>query len=158
VTLEHVLLFLHIGGAFLIVAGAAMDTILGLRGAATTRTHTISTLADLELRALRMLLLPGAILAVVFGTWLVPVANYSFAGAWLSAAFLLWIVLMAVHGVLSRQVARVRTEAERLIAQGITESEELRTLVAAPRARTMRWAMDLMVVLFLYVMVFRPGA
>ncbi len=154
----NVLLFLHILGAFMIVGGAALDTALSVRGATTNRTHTLATLADLQLRASRMVLLPGAIVAVVFGTWLVPVAGYSFSGAWLSAAYLAWIVLMGLHGVLGRHVRTVRAEAERLITQGVAESEELRALFATPRARMYRWIVNALIVVFLYLMVFRPGA
>lgn len=155
---ENVLLFLHILGAFMIVGGAVTDTILQLRGGRTTSTHTLANLADLQLRAERMALLPGAVVAIVFGTWLVPVAGFSFAGWWLSAAYLAWVVMMGVHGVMGAGVRRVHAEAERLVAQGVAESEELRARFAAPRAVAMRWVIDALILVFLYLMVFRPGA
>ena len=67
----EILLFFHILGAFLIVAGAGIGAATGIAMSRTTSVRAIGVLAAVSRRAEMIAIVPAALLAIVFGTWLV---------------------------------------------------------------------------------------
>ena len=67
----EILTFLHILGAFLIVAGASVGAATGIAMTRTTSVRAIGLLARISRQAELMAIVPGALIAIVFGTWLV---------------------------------------------------------------------------------------
>lgn len=158
-TKYEVLLFLHILGAFLLLAGVGTTTALSVRSAATTSTRVIVWAADLELKAERFAIWPGAILLVVFGTWLVSELGYGYGDAWISTAYVLLSVGVAVGALILAPIAkRLRQRGEQLIADGIEESDELRQMADEPRGKIFGTLVTVLVVVALVLMVFKPGA
>lgn len=159
VSLREALLILHILGAFLIVAGAGTSTVLGIAGGRTISTRQLGMAASLQLAAERFVIVPGALLAIVFGSWLVGEGGHDFGAAWVSASYVLWVIALGLGtGVLVPHARRVRDAAARLVAEGVEESDALRAEFDTPRARGVGMLLNVIILVFLYLMVARPGA
>jgi len=152
------LLFLHILGVFLIVGGAAIATALGIRASKSVHTRTIAALSGLSIIAERYVITPGAILALVAGSFLVHQVGYSFGQAWIVASYVLWVTAMSVGwGVLGRHSAHLNTHAKRLVAEGVETSDELGREAAAPVGMIFGAVQNVILIAFIYLMVVRPG-
>ena len=157
---REILLIVHILGAFMIAGGSLSATVLGVYAGNGSSTHTIRIASDLQHKIEFALIIPGALIAIVFGSLLVnEVAHIGFGDAWISASFVLWFVAMGLGtGVMSPHAKRIRAKADQLIADGVTESSELQAEFAAPRIRAIGTLLTLLLVVFAYLMVAKPGA
>jgi uncharacterized membrane protein len=152
-------LFLHILGAFLIVAGAAIATALGIKASKSRRTHTIADFTALSIIAERYVITPGALLALVAGTLLVHRTGHTFDETWLIAAYVLWAAAMTIGWlILGRHNARLHKHAKELAASGVEESDELQAEAAAPVGMVFGLVQNVILIAFIYLMVVRPGA
>ncbi len=95
----------------------------------------------------------------MFGTWLVAdYPLYSFDEAWISAAYVIWILALAIGtGFLTPHAAKIRDRARALVADGVEESEELRQEAAAPLPQWAGVLLDVLIVVAIFLMVVRPG-
>lgn len=158
-SLEEALLILHILGAFLMVGAAGVSTAAGVMAGRTASPRGMMLLLDLSYRAERFGTLPGALLSIVFGSWLVTEEDFSFGDPWVSAAYTLWLIVLAVDfAYLMPFNRKVRARAAELAGQGMESSEELRAMAAAPAAAVVGVLLDLSFIVFLYLMVVRPGS
>lgn len=80
------MLFIHVIGAFAIVAGLACITPLVL--GATVDEPASGRLADAGVWLFRI----GGLLTLIFGLWLVADRDYRFFKAWVIGALVLWLV------------------------------------------------------------------
>jgi uncharacterized membrane protein len=152
-------LFLHILGVFLIVGGAGIATALGIKASKNRRTHTLAELSSLSIIAERYVITPGAVLALVAGTFLVHEAGYTFDQFWIVGAYVLWITAITIGwAVLGRHSARVNRHARELAAAGVKESDDLAREAAAPVGMVFGMAQNVILLAFIYLMVVRPGA
>jgi uncharacterized membrane protein len=136
-SLYETLLFLHVLGAFALVAGttAMAPFALGWGSAALERAGA----ARLALTG-AILSGVGAVLTLVLGLWLVKNAGYSFFRFWILGALVLW----AIAGYSNGQVAGT--------ARGVGKGED------AGRDVRMLWAVDMLgAVLLLVLMIWKPG-
>ena len=153
------LLFLHILGVFLIVGGAAIATALGIRASKSRRTHTIAELAGLSIVAERYVITPGAVLALIAGTFLVHRTGHTFDEFWLIAAYVLWVTAISIGWlILGRHSSALHKHARELAAGGVDESDELHAEAAAPVGMVFGLAQNVILLAFLYLMIVRPGA
>jgi len=153
------LLFFHILGAFLILAGAGVGTATGIAMTRTKNVQTIRVLAQIAHKAEMLGNVPGGILTFVFGTWLIIELDLEFSATWISLAYLIWFVAMGLGtGVLGRFARRVHQRADQLASEGIQESEELAAMAAAPIAPITGNVLHLLTLAILYLMVVKPGA
>jgi uncharacterized membrane protein len=153
------LLFLHILGVFLIVGGAAIATALGIKASKSVHTRTIAALSGLSIIAERYVITPGAILALVAGSFLVHEVGYTFGQAWIVASYVLWVTAMGVGwGILGRHSMRLNTHAKRLVSDGVETSDELGREAAAPVGMIFGMVQNVILIAFIYLMVVRPGA
>ena len=158
-SLREVLLFLHIVGAFLLVAGAGASTALGVRMGMTTSTQAIAIMSGLQHRVETFVTIPGAVVVIVFGSWLVDEAGYNFADGWIVAAYVVFVLALGLGtGVLTPMVRRLHEHANELVGRGVAESEELRAEADSPRKKIMGMVLNLSFLVFLYLMVAKPGA
>jgi uncharacterized membrane protein len=157
--LYETLLFLHILGVFLIVAGAAIATALGIKASKSKRTHTIADLSGLSIVAERYVITPGAVLALIAGTFLVHRTGHEFGEFWLVAAYVLWVTAISIGWlILGRHSSALHKHAKELAAGGIEESDELQKEAAAPVGMVFGLAQNVILLAFLYLMIVRPGA
>ena len=158
VTKYEWLLFLHLVGAFLIATGSGLGTGLYV---AMRRTRSVRTLEAL-LRVggiVPMITIPGALLAIIFGTWLVQdVQGFDFEQFWIWSAYVMWIAAMGLSAaVLGPGEKRAHALAEQEIAAGRDESPALQAMIEAPLFLGVTVALNVLIVLFLATMTFKPG-
>ena len=157
--MNETLVFLHILGAFLLVGGAGIATALGIKASKSRHAQTIAELSGLSVVAERYVITPGALLALIAGTFLVHRSGHTFDEFWLIAAYALWITAISIGWlVLGRHNARVHKLARQVAASGVEMTDELRAEAAAPVGMIFGLLENVIIVAFLYLMVVRPGA
>ena len=136
-SLYETLLFLHVLGAFALVAGttAMAPFALGWGIAALERAGA----ARLALTG-AILSGVGAVLTLVLGLWLVSNVGYSFFRFWILGALVFW----AIAGYSNGEVAKA--------ARGARDGGDV-----APNVRTL-WIVDLLgATILLILMIWKPG-
>jgi uncharacterized membrane protein len=153
------LLFLHLLGVFLIVGGAAIATAIGIKLSKTAHARTAAELSRLSTIAERYVITPGAILALVAGSWLVHEVGYSFGRFWIIASYVLWVLAITIGwAILGRHTTRINRRAHALVADGVESSDELQREAAAPVGMIFGLGQNVILLAFIYLMVVRPGA
>ena len=153
----QVLLFFHILSAFLIAAGSALAVVVSGAMRRTNRTETIQTLIAAGSKA-PLIIVPGALLAIVTGSWLVREAGYRYTEPWVIAAYVGWLVAGFLGGnVLGGHQRKVQALAAQELAAGRTESPALRAAISDPKILAVEYAQVALVLGFLVLMVFKPG-
>lgn len=151
------LLFIHVTGAALLVAGAVVAGVMLLAAMRRERPSEIALL----LRTTRVgvaLVGLGAFVVLAFGIWLADYLRYGVGDEWVVASIALWALSLALGGLGGRTHRKARVLAERLAAEGDRPSEELRRLVADRPALLLSYASTAAVVAMLVLMVWKPGA
>ncbi len=151
-------LFLHILGVFMIVGGAGVATALGVKMSKSRRTQTIADMSGLSIVAERYVITPGAVLALVAGTFLVHKTGRDFGEFWIVAAYVLWVVAITIGwAVLGRHSSRLHRHANELLAKGVEEDDALTKEAAAPVGPVFGAVQNVILIAFIYLMVVRPG-
>ncbi len=151
-------LFLHILGVFLIVGGAGVATALGIKMSKSRHARAIADMSSLSIIAERYVITPGAILALVAGTFLVHRSGHQFGEFWIVAAYVLWIVAITIGwGILGRHSMRLNRHAKQLVANGVEEDDMLQKAAAAPVGPVFGALQNVILLAFIYLMVVRPG-
>ncbi len=151
------LLILHLVGAFWMTGAAGLLTFTVL--ARANPSDVAARRRDARARRLSVLggIVPGSVIVLVFGSWLVAELDHDFGAAWVSASYVLWLIFLGIAtGLVS---PRARRE-ERSLAQSAASSEP--AAVAMPQSDRVDLAavviLDVLLVVFLVLMVTRPGA
>jgi len=156
---EHIYLFGHLVGVFLLVGAAGFSTVAGILTSRTQNLKLSVLLLDLQRQTEVIVTSLGALIAIVFGSLLVKPSGNEMADAWVSAAFTLIIVVLALdHGVLMRANRKARALASDLLAKGTNESGEPAAIMGAPLIKTVGILLDLSFLVFLWLMIYRPGS
>ena len=154
----EVLLFLHILGAFLMVAAAGVSTAVGIMAARTSNPRTMVNLLDLQARAEWFVTTPGALIAILFGSLLVDEAGFEFGDSWLTLAYIFWVVVLGLnHGMMIPFNRKLRRRAQGMVDEKVAESAELMAEAGSIRTMLVRLALDGSLVIFVYLMVAKPG-
>ena len=152
------LLFLHILGVFMIVGGASVATALGIKMSKSRHTRAIADMSSLSMVAERYVITPGAILALVAGTFLVHKSGHQFNEFWIVAAYVLWIIAITIGwAILGRHSERLHRRATELLASGVQEDDGLQKEAAAPVGPVFGAVQNVILLAFIYLMVVRPG-
>ena len=135
------LLFLHVLGAFAMVAGVGLFVAILL----AVRRHPGSDVAPRLVPAATIIWGVGSIAAIVFGIWLaVHISDYSITDGWILTAIVLWAIAGAIGGRISTGYRSLRDAAGASIDQG--------------QAVVMHALLVLTVLLILIDMIYKPGA
>ena len=151
------LLLGHLLAAFMFVSGAVVAGALHFLATRRPRPSEVALLLGL-VRATIPIVGIGSLASLGFGIWLIHEAGYAFGDAWISAAFILWIVAMALGGPGGRRLRHARELAERLAGEGDQPSPELHRAVTDRTALLLNYASFACVVAILVLMIFKPGA
>jgi len=128
------LLFIHVLAAFLLAGGVVIYTSFILGGPVNRATRTVA----------EVLWGVGGLGSLAFGIWLVlNRPEYELWDGWIIAALVLWVLTMGSGAQVSRSVQPAGDDS--------AVSIDRRVMFA-------HWARVLYVVLFLVVMVWKPGA
>jgi len=150
-------LFLHLVGAFLLVAGL---TVAGVGFEAARRRHRPAEIAVLlgTTRAGVLLVAAGTLLLLPFGLWLVHLERVGYGAAWVDAALALFVAVAALGALGGRRPKAARLLASRLAEEGAREGEELRALLDDRLSRALNYLSALLVLAIVVLMVFKPGS
>jgi uncharacterized membrane protein len=158
VSTYEILLFLHLVFVALLVGGEGVATATGIGMSRTSDTKTIEMLARLSSKAEYLALVPGALGAIVFGTWLVDEAGFEFEQGWLTASYVIWAVATAIGVfVLGPHARRVARQAAELRLNGVDESEELHAEAGKPLIAMLGMLQLVFILVLLWLMTAKPG-
>jgi len=152
------LLFLHLTGAFLLVGGGVVATVLNLSALRRERPSEILLLFRLIKIAVAAII-AGSILAFVFGLWLVheSPAGYGYGDAWVVAAIVLLILGNALGGYAGSRDGRTAKLAQELVAAGDAPSRELQARVRDPIVLVGNYGSGVILIALLVLMIWKPG-
>jgi uncharacterized membrane protein len=149
------LLFLHLAGAFLFVAGAVAAATLRIAAMRRERPSEIALL----MRAVRPavpLIAGGLVLVLVFGLLLAVRLGIDFGSTWLTATFTLLAWIVVVGGLTGRQDRHTRELAERLAAERDATSKELGRRLHNPLNLVLNTSLLAATVAVVALMVWKP--
>ena len=154
------LLVFHVTGAFLMLGGGTVAATLNLAAARRDRKPSEVVLLFGLIRIAVVALTIGAILAFVFGLWLVHQApfNYSYTEGWVIAAIILLIVSSVMGAVGGRRDERTARFAQELAATNDEPSAELLGRVRDPAALVLSYGSGVLLIAVLALMIWKPGA
>jgi uncharacterized membrane protein len=149
------LLFLHLAGAFLFVAGAIVAGTLRIAAMRRGRPSEIALL----MRAVRPavpLIATGLVLALVFGFLLADHLGIDLGSTWLTATFVLLGWTVVVGGVAGRQDRHTRELAEQLAAERNAASSDLNRRLRNPLNLALNASLLVATVAIVALMVWKP--
>ena len=150
------LLFFHVTGAFLLLGGGVIAATLNLAALRRERPSEILLLFSL-IRVAVAPIMVGALLALVFGLWLVHEAGFGYGDTWVVLALVLFVLGNALGGIGGRRDERTARFARELAASGDAPSAELRARVRDPVSLTLSYGSGLVFVALLAIMIWKPG-
>lgn len=151
------LLFIHITGAFLLTGGVVVAGVLNLAAQRRERPSEIALLYGLTRIAVVFIVL-GALIALVFGLWLVSEApfGYHYSQGWVIAAIVLWVVAMAAGGQGGKRDRKTAELAAELATRADEPSAELKTRMRDPVSLILSYGAGLVILTMLAIMVWKP--
>jgi len=158
-TYEWLLVF-HVTGAFLMLGGGVVAATLNLTAARRNRRPSEVVLLFGLIRIAVVALTIGALLAFIFGLWLVHEApfGYSYGDGWVIAAILLLILSVVMGSIGGRRDGETARFAKALAEQEDSPSEELLRRVRDPAALALSYGSGLLLIAILALMMWKPGA
>jgi hypothetical protein len=152
----NVVLFLHIAGALLFVAGIVVAGVAFESARGRERPDQIALLLGLARTAVPLVLV-GALLALGCGLWLAGLEpDVGYGTGWVDAAIALFVVALALGGWGGQAPKRAREHASRLAADGEPADPRLRALLDDPGSRLANYGSAALIVAILALMVFKP--
>ncbi|GMV86252.1 MAG: hypothetical protein AMXMBFR80_21070 [Dehalococcoidia bacterium] len=149
-------LFGHLAGVFLWLAAAGLTTGTAIAAGRVKAATTAVTLLDIQRRSELIVTSAGALLAVVFGTLLVDEGGFEYGDPWVSAAYTLLIVVLAVdHGYFMRKNRKIRAAAAALGNGELTP--EVSQQLNDPVMTAVGALLDVSFIVFLWLMIAKPG-
>jgi uncharacterized membrane protein len=153
--MEDAALFFHLLGALLFVAGIVLAGVAFETARRRERPAEISLLLGLT-RFGVLLVVPGGLLLLACGLWLVDLEGVGYGAGWIDAAIALFAVALVLGGLGGQRPKQARKLATRLANDGRPAGAELRALLDDPLSRAANYASAALVPAILALMVFKP--
>jgi uncharacterized membrane protein len=153
------LLALHVLSAFAWIAALVVYTVVIVAGRRLTVPSDVMRLFWVS-RSGDALIAVGMVGTLVFGVWLaIDLDAYHPWDGWIIAALILWFVA----GEVGRRVGSIydgtRERAKELVREGNdAPSPELTAMLRSQRGATLQGLLVLVTLVFLVVMIYKPGA
>ena len=155
--MRPVLVFFHLLGAFVLVAGVSLAWVAFEVARHRTEPAAIASLLALARIGAAMVAI-GLVVAGTFGLALAATGRFGFGVPWIEAATGL-LVAVAVLGALGGQrPKRARLHAEALAERREPADDALHRLLDDPLGRGLNYASVALMVAVVALMVFKPGA
>lgn len=155
----EVLLLLHLLGVFALLMGFGLNMFLGISLTKATAVSEFASSTKLMGTAGKNLIRGGAVLLLVAGLALVEPSGHEFEELWVGASVVLWIIAIANgESILGPHAKAIGMKASKLMADGVTESEELQAMANSKKIMITGNIQLLLILSFLALMVFKPGA
>lgn len=156
--MTNFLFIAHMFGLVMLAAGVGMANYSGIMTGKSKRSSDIALWSGVNHRIEYIATLPGALILLISGTLMVDDRGFSFSDGWVSAAFTLWLLAVVLGtGVLGRHSKKVHRAASEAAAAGREDDEELIRLSSGPLGPIVGNLLNIIVLAFLYVMVYKPG-
>jgi Predicted integral membrane protein (DUF2269) len=152
-------LALHVLSAFALVTGVIVFWVLILAGWRTDTPRDLLRMGGVTKIAAACIGI-GAAGTIVLGIWLAfSVGGYEIWDGWIIAAFVLWVIAMALGGRANAEYNRAVDKALELQAAGQdAPNAELLALNRTSRGLVLQTVTSVVVLLVLLDMIFKPGA
>jgi uncharacterized membrane protein len=152
-------LLIHLAGLVLLAAGVGIANLSGIMMSKSASPAMIAMWSKLNHRVEFVATLPGALILLVAGTILVDKEGWDYTTGWVVAAYILWIVAVFLGaGVLGRHASRVHRLATAEVANGDETSAEAARVARSPVGPVVGNLLNVIVVVFLYLMIYKPGS
>jgi uncharacterized membrane protein len=148
-------LFFHLLGVVLFVSGIVVAGVAFEAARRRDQPAEIALLLGLS-RIGALLVAVGALVVLGFGLWLVHLEGLSYGTGWVTAAFVLYAVALALGGFGGRRPRQARELASRLAGEGAPADAQLRALLDDRPSQAANYAAALAVLGILALMVFKP--
>jgi uncharacterized membrane protein len=152
---ENVALFLHLFGALLFVSGIVLAGVAFEAARRREQPTEIALLLGLT-RIGVLLVAVGGLLLPIFGLWLVHLEHWGYGTGWIDWALSLYLVALALGGFGGQRPKQARKLATRLASEDEPINDALRALLDDRVSRAENHASLLVVLVILYLMVYKP--
>lgn len=145
------LLIAHLVGVLWMSGGAIALTFVTWGGGASSERAARQLRTRLQRLSVLAGVVPGSLIAVVFGSWLAAELDYSLGGAWLSFSYVLWLIFLGIAtGIVSPRARRAELAVDSGAASGGQPSRDGVLALAVI-------VLDVLLVAFIVLMTTRPG-
>jgi uncharacterized membrane protein len=152
------LLFLHVLGAFALVAGLTSVSIVIVATWRAERPSDVVPFAGVT-RVGGVLVSAGTLMTIVFGVWLaIEVDQYRVWDGWVLAAIVLWAIAAETGRRAADAYREIGAEAARLAQSDDSPGPALAAPIRSGRAVGMQVASIVAVLVVLADMIWKPGA
>jgi uncharacterized membrane protein len=152
-----VALFLHLLGAFSLIAGTV---VAGVAFEAARRRESPAEIALLLgiTRTGVVLVGAGTLLVLGCGLWLVDLGHWGYGSGWVVATFVLLALTVVLGAAGGQRPKRARKLATRLRDEPGGPADDLRELLHDRATRAVNYLSALLLLAIIVLMVFKPGA
>jgi len=151
-------LFVHIFGLVMLAAGVGIANLSGIMMGKATSSEMLAMWSRLNHKIEYIATLPGALLLLVAGTVLVDKEGYDYTTGWVAAAYVLWVVAVFLGAVvLGRHAKRIHALATEEMGSGAGPDRST-ALARSPVGPVVGNLLNVIILVFLYLMIFKPGS
>jgi uncharacterized membrane protein len=152
-------LFVHFVGLVMLAAGVGIANLSGVMMGKASSSAMLAMWSKLNYTIEHIATLPGALILLVAGTILVDKEGYDYTTTWVAAAYVLWVIAVFLGAVvLGRHARQVHALASEEVASGIEEPARSGALARSPIGPVVGNLLNVIVLVFLYLMIFKPGS
>lgn len=148
-------MFFHLLGALMLVSGIVLAGVAFETARRRERPAEIVPLLGLT-RVGVVLVAVGAVLAGIFGLWLVRLGHFGYGSSWVDAAIALYVLALLLGGLGGQRPKQARKLATRLAAADEAMNGNLRALLDDRLSRAANYGSLMIVLVILVLMVFKP--
>jgi uncharacterized membrane protein len=149
-----VVLFLHLVGVLLFVAGIVLAGVAFEIARRQEGPGEIALLLGLT-RVGVALVGVGSLLLGIFGLWLVHLGGFGYGAGWIDNSIALYVIALVLGAFGGQRPKQARRLAARLHAEHVAVTEELRELLDDRLSRGANYAALLAILTVLVLMVFK---
>ena len=155
-SLHNFVLFCHILGALLFVAGVVLAGVLFEVAKRSDRPRDIAVLLGVTRVGVLFVAL-GGLMVPLFGLWLVHLDGYDYSARWISMSLGLYIAAMLIGGIGGQRPKRARILAAELAERDEGVSAELRALLDDRLSQALNYLSAALILAILVLMVYKPA-
>jgi len=151
----NVAFFFHIIGVLSLVSGIVVAGVAFEAARRREQPAEVATLLGLS-RVGAMIVGVGALLAGVFGLWLVHLGHWHYNSFWVDSSIVLFVIGMGLGGAGGQRPKEARQLAARLASEDAAMTDELRGLLNDRATQLENYGALLLIFAIVALMVFKP--
>jgi len=148
---------LHLLSVVLLTAGTALGATSGIMARKTSKTRELAVIGQFA-RRVPVMTGTGSLLAMITGTLLVWTMGFGFGTPWVIAAYVTWLLAVILSGaVLGRKMAAAGAHLAKAIQTNAEDAPEFQKAFDDPTFKMTQRIMEVLVLVFFFLMIFKPG-